>query len=163
MTNSSQSHVTVRFKRMPGNTPDMGEHALPLPRYETPGSAGFDLRASIPVDSELVIAPGELQAIPTGFMIVVPLGFEAQIRPRSGLAFKHKITVLNTPGTVDSDFRNECLVLLFNAGKEPFRVTRGMRIAQMIVAPVTQVAMVETDEVEDTTRGAGGFGSTGLR
>lgn len=135
---------------------------LPLPAYETPGAAGMDLRAAMAEGEPLTLQPGERALVPTGFVFQVPDGFEAQVRPRSGLAFKHGITCLNTPGTIDSDYRGEVKVLLINLGQEAFSVSRGMRIAQMVVAPVTQVRVVEQSEASATQRGAGGFGSTGV-
>jgi dUTP pyrophosphatase len=135
---------------------------LDLPAYETKGAAGMDLRAAIEDGETLTIAPGKRALVPTGFIFEIPEGFEAQIRPRSGLAFKHGITCLNTPGTIDSDYRGEVKVLLINLGEEPFEITRGMRIAQVVIAPVTQVRVAEITEVSETARGAGGFGSTGV-
>ncbi|WP_029620024.1 dUTP diphosphatase [Pseudorhizobium marinum] len=135
---------------------------LPLPAYETPGAAGMDLRAAVAEGEPLTLQPGERALVPTGFVFEVPDGFEAQVRPRSGLAFKHGITCLNTPGTIDSDYRGEVKVLLINLGQEAFVVPRGMRIAQMVVAPVTQVRVMERSEASTTPRGAGGFGSTGV-
>jgi dUTP pyrophosphatase len=135
---------------------------LDLPAYETKGAAGMDLRAAVGEAATLTIAPGKWALVPTGFIFEIPEGFEAQIRPRSGLAFKHGITCLNTPGTVDSDYRGEVKVLLINLGDEPFDITRGMRIAQMVITPVTQARVAEIAEVSETARGAGGFGSTGV-
>ncbi len=135
---------------------------LDLPAYETSGAAGMDLRAAVDADAPLTISPGKRALVPTGFIFEIPDGYEAQIRPRSGLAFKHGITCLNTPGTIDSDYRGEVKVLLINLGDEPFEITRGMRIAQMVIAPVTQVRVAEITESSATTRGAGGFGSTGV-
>ncbi|MEF0940058.1 dUTP diphosphatase [Rhizobium sp. BR 362] len=135
---------------------------LDLPAYETKGAAGMDLRAAVEEDATLTIAPGKRTLVPTGFIMEIPEGFEAQIRPRSGLAFKHGITCLNTPGTIDSDYRGEVKVLLINLGDEPFDITRGMRIAQMVIAPVTQARIAEITEASETSRGAGGFGSTGV-
>jgi dUTP pyrophosphatase len=135
---------------------------LDLPAYETAGAAGMDLRAAVPESEPLTLAPGKRALVPTGFIFEIPPGFEAQIRPRSGLAFKNGITCLNTPGTIDSDYRGEVKVLLVNLGEEDFVITRGMRIAQMVVAPVTQVRFAEIGETTETTRGAGGFGSTGV-
>ena len=135
---------------------------LPLPAYETPGAAGMDLRGAVAEGEPLTLQPGERALVPTGFVFEVPDGFEAQVRPRSGLAFKHGITCLNTPGTIDSDYRGEVKVLLINLGQEAFVVSRGMRIAQMVVAPVTQVRVMERSEASTTPRGAGGFGSTGV-
>ncbi|MDI7864770.1 dUTP diphosphatase [Rhizobiaceae bacterium n13] len=134
---------------------------LDLPAYETDGAAGMDLRAAVDLDLPLVIEPGKRVLVPTGFIFEIPEGFEGQIRPRSGLAFKHGITCLNTPGTVDSDYRGEVKVLLVNLGEGPFEISRGMRIAQMVIAPVTQVIVAEISAITETARGAGGFGSTG--
>lgn len=135
---------------------------LDLPSYETAGAAGMDLRAAVTDAEPLTLAPGKRALVPTGFIFEIPVGFEAQIRPRSGLAFKNGITCLNTPGTIDSDYRGEVKVLLINLGEEDFVITRGMRIAQMVIAPVTQVSVAEISEVTETVRGAGGFGSTGV-
>lgn len=134
---------------------------LPLPAYETAGAAGFDLRAALPSDRQIILLPGKRILIPTGFIFEIPEGYEGQIRPRSGLALKDGITCLNAPGTIDSDYRGEVKVLLINHGEEDFAITRGMRIAQFLIAPVTQVAFEERVTVEETSRGAGGFGSTG--
>jgi dUTP pyrophosphatase len=135
---------------------------LALPAYETSGAAGMDLRAAVGADAPLVLAPGRRVLVPTGFAFQIPDGFEAQVRPRSGLAFKHGITCLNTPGTIDSDYRGEVKVLLINLGDEDFTIERGMRIAQVVMAPVTRMAVNEGTELDETSRGAGGFGSTGL-
>lgn len=134
---------------------------LDLPTYETAGAAGMDLRAAVPDHEPLTIAPGARALVPTGLIMEIPQGFEGQVRPRSGLALKHGVTCLNTPGTIDSDYRGEVKVLLVNLGTEEFRVTRGMRIAQLIIAPVTRVTIIEASLANDTARGAGGFGSTG--
>jgi len=134
---------------------------LPLPAYATEGSAGMDLLAAIPEDYEL--APGKRLLVPNGIAIELPPGFEAQVRPRSGLAAKHGITVLNTPGTIDSDYRGELKTVLINLGDAPFVITRGMRIAQMVIARHERSELVETAELTDTARGAGGHGSTGLQ
>ncbi|ODS96871.1 MAG: deoxyuridine 5'-triphosphate nucleotidohydrolase [Devosia sp. SCN 66-27] len=134
---------------------------LPLPAYETAGAAGMDLRAAVPEDRPMLILPGRRALVPTGLVFEIPEGFEGQVRPRSGLAFKHGITCLNTPGTIDSDYRGEVKVLLINHGDEEFYVERGMRIAQMVIAPVTRVAIDERDLAGSTDRGNGGFGSTG--
>ena len=136
---------------------------IALPAYETAGAAGMDLRAAVPANAPLVLEPGRRALAPTGFIFEIPDGYEGQVRPRSGLAFKHGVTCLNTPGTVDSDYRGEVKVLLVNLGEEPFVIERGMRIAQMVIAPVTQVAVREGTEASETARGAGGFGSTGVR
>jgi len=133
-----------------------------LPSYETGGAAGMDLRAAVPADQPLTLKPGERALVPTGFIFEVPHGYEAQIRPRSGLAIKNGITCLNSPGTVDSDYRGEVKVILANLGQDDFTIERGMRIAQMVIAPVTQVAVSEVTETSETARGAGGFGSTGV-
>lgn len=135
---------------------------LPLPRYETAGAAGMDLIAANPADAPVILAPSQRALVPTGLVIQLEPGYEAQVRPRSGLALKHGVTVLNAPGTIDADYRGEVQVLLVNLGQEPFTVTRGMRIAQMVVAPVTTVVPVEVDDVDETERAASGFGSTGL-
>ncbi|WP_312357858.1 dUTP diphosphatase [Agrobacterium sp.] len=135
---------------------------LELPSYETGGAAGMDLRAAVPADQPLTLKPGERVLVPTGFIFEVPHGYEAQIRPRSGLAIKNGITCLNSPGTVDSDYRGEVKVILANLGQDDFTIERGMRIAQMVIAPVTQVAVSEVTETSETARGAGGFGSTGV-
>ncbi len=137
------------------------EHAadLPVPAYESAHAAGMDLMACIPADIDL--APGRRALIPTGFAIALPEGFEAQVRPRSGLAVKHGVTVLNAPGTIDADYRGEIAIILINHGEAPFVIRRGMRIAQMVVAPVSRVVWRETEDLDETARGAGGFGSTG--
>ncbi|MEE1612428.1 dUTP diphosphatase [Microvirga sp. CF3016] len=135
---------------------------LPLPRYETAGAAGMDLVAANPGDAPIILQPMQRALVPTGLVLQLEPGFEAQVRPRSGLAFKHGVTVLNAPGTIDADFRGEVQVLLVNLGAEPFTVARGMRIAQMVIAPVTMVEPVEVRQVDETDRAAGGFGSTGL-
>jgi dUTP pyrophosphatase len=134
---------------------------IDLPAYETTGAAGMDLRAAVPEDRPLLILPGRRALVPTGLVFEIPAGFEGQIRPRSGLAFKHGVTCLNTPGTIDSDYRGEVKVLLVNLGEEDFVVTRGMRIAQMVIASVARLALEEGSLASATTRGAGGFGSTG--
>jgi dUTP pyrophosphatase len=135
---------------------------LALPAYETAGAAGMDLRAALDAQAPLTIGPGERALVPTGFVFEIPAGFEGQVRPRSGLALKHGITCLNTPGTVDSDYRGEVKVLLVNLGTEAFVVSRDMRIAQMVVAPVVQARVTESTISGETTRGSGGFGSTGI-
>jgi dUTP pyrophosphatase len=136
---------------------------LPLPAYETTGAAGMDIRAAVPQDKPLVLRPGSRALVPTGFIFEIPTGYEIQVRPRSGLAFKNGVTCLNTPGTIDSDYRGEVQVLLVNLGQENFVIERGMRIAQLVVAPVVQAAMQERATAGATERGAGGFGSTGLQ
>jgi len=147
--------VTVAIRRLP--------HAgdLPLPDYATADSAGLDLLAA--VDKTQTLAPGARMLVPTGLAIALPGGLEAQVRPRSGLALNHGVTVLNAPGTVDADYRGEVGVILANLGAEPFAITRGMRIAQMVIAPVTRIVWKVLDELPATVRGAGGFGSTGTQ
>ena len=130
---------------------------LPLPDYATAGAAGMDVVAA----EDVTLAPGARAAIATGFALAIPNGYEVQVRPRSGLAFKHGVTCLNTPGTIDSDYRGEVKVILANLGQEPFVVERGDRIAQLVPAPVLRADLVEVDSLDATTRGAGGFGSTG--
>lgn len=136
---------------------------LALPAYETDGAAGMDLRAAVAVDAAVVIEPGARMLVPTGFIFEIPHGFEAQIRPRSGLAFRSGITCLNTPGTIDSDYRGEVKVLLVNLGDLPFTLERGARIAQMVIAPVARARLEERNEAAATLRGEGGFGSTGTQ
>lgn len=132
-----------------------------LPSYGTEGAAGMDLRAAVPADRPLVIAPGERALVPTGLTIAVPPGYEAQVRPRSGLALKFGITCLNSPGTIDSDYRGEVGVILANTGSEPFTINRGDRIAQMVIAAYEKIAWEEVSNLSETQRGQGGFGSTG--
>jgi len=134
---------------------------MPLPAAATAHSAGYDLCAC--VDAPLSLKPNARAAIPTGFAIALPPGFEGQVRPRSGLALKHGITILNTPGTIDADYRGEISVILINSGETDFTIERGMRIAQLIVAPVTSLDWIECDSLDDSARGTGGFGSTGLK
>ena len=149
--------TTVNIRRL--------QHAegIPLPAYQTPEAAGFDLVAAIPAENPATLSPGDRMLVPTGLIFELPPGSEAQVRPRSGLAAKFGITVLNSPGTIDSDYRGEVSVILINLGKEPFTIKRGERIAQMIVAPVTRADLREVAEVTATVRGAGGFGSTGTK
>lgn len=147
------TQVEIAVTRLPHNAD------LPLPAYETAQSAGMDLAAAI--DAPVTLAPGERAMVPTGLAIALPAGYEAQVRPRSGLAAKNGVTVLNTPGTVDADYRGEVKVILINLGTDPFEVERGMRIAQMVIAPVTQARFAEVETLTETARGAGGFGSTG--
>ena len=132
-----------------------------LPKYETSGSSGLDLAANI--DANIIINPGKLAIIPTGLAVSIPKGFEIQIRPRSGLAAKKRITVLNTPGTIDADYRGEIKVILINHSDEIFTVEKGLRVAQMVICPVIQASLQEVDELSETTRGEGGFGSTGTK
>jgi len=134
---------------------------LPLPSYQSSQAAGLDLLAAIA--SSFTLAPGERKLVPTGIAIALPGGYEAQVRPRSGLAAKHGVTILNSPGTIDADYRGEVQVLLINLGGEAVQVERGMRIAQMVIAPVSQAKWCEVDALPDSTRGAGGFGSTGQK
>jgi len=145
--------LEVKIRRLPG-----GED-LPLPTYQSKDAVGMDLHAAVTAD--VTLAPGAVAAIPCGFAVALPSGHEAQIRPRSGLAAKHAISLVNTPGTIDPDYRGEVKVLLINLGLEPFVVTRGMRIAQMVVMPVPRVAWSVVDELPPTPRGEGGFGHTG--
>lgn len=136
-------------------------HGLDCPAYQSAGAAGFDIQAALAPDAPLTLAPGARALVPTGFQLALPDGYELQVRPRSGLAMRHGITVLNAPGTVDSDYRGEVKVLLVNLGDEPFRIARGERIAQGVVAPVSRAVLLEADTLPDTIRGGGGFGSTG--
>jgi len=147
--------TTVRVERLP--------HAegLPLPAYETGGSAGMDLRAAVADDAPLTLAVGARALVPTGLRLALEVGFEAQVRPRSGLALKHGLTCLNAPGTIDSDYRGEVGVILINHGQEAFVIRRGDRIAQMVIARHEQAQMLEVEALDETARGAGGFGSTG--
>lgn len=149
MTNS----IPVAIKRLPHGAD------LPLPAYQTDDAAGMDLYAA--VDGPMTLAPGEYALVPTGLSMALPSGYEAQVRPRSGLSAKHGVTVLNSPGTIDADYRGEVKVILINHGKAPFEITRGERIAQMLIAPVTHAILEEVETLPDTVRGAGGFGSTG--
>jgi dUTP pyrophosphatase len=146
--------IDVKIKRIDSNSKD-----LPLPKRMTEHAAGFDLCAG--VAEPTTIEPGQILVVPCGFAMALPEGYEAQVRPRSGLASKHGITLINTPGTIDSDYRGEVKVPLINLGKEPFNVERGMRIAQMLVLPVPRVNLVEVKELDETPRGKGGFGHTG--
>ena len=134
---------------------------LPLPAYQTAGAAGLDLVAAVPDGEPMTLAPGTFRLIPTGLVLALPQGTEGQVRPRSGLAAKHGVTVLNAPGTIDADYRGEVQVLLINLGTEPVIITRGMRIAQCVIATVTRAIFVEVPTLDQTVRGAGGFGSTG--
>ena len=136
---------------------------LPLPAYETADAAGMDLRAAVPEDEPIVLKPGARIAVPTGLAFAIPSGFEGQVRPRSGLALKSGITQVNTPGTIDADYRGEVKVILINLGQEDFTIRRGDRIGQMIVAPVIQASWAEVESLDETARGAGGFGSTGAQ
>ena len=135
---------------------------LPLPKYETEGAAGLDLFAATKEDTKIIVPPRKAEMIPTGIAISVPSGYEAQIRPRSGLAAKNGITVLNSPGTIDSDYRGEILVMLINHGIKDFEILRGMRIAQMVISKIEQFNLISVDELDTTDRGKDGFGSTGI-
>jgi dUTP pyrophosphatase len=135
---------------------------LPLPKYETEGAAGLDLFAATKEDTKIIIPPRKAEMIPTGIAISVPSGYEAQIRPRSGLAAKNGITVLNSPGTIDSDYRGEILVMLINHSNKDFEILRGMRIAQMVISKIEQFNLISVDELDTTDRGKDGFGSTGI-
>jgi dUTP pyrophosphatase len=148
------TEITVHVARLPHGA------GLPLPQAQSRHAAGLDLCAA--VDAETVLAPGGRALVPTGLTIALPPGYEGQVRPRSGLAVKHGVTVLNAPGTIDADYRGEVKVLLINHGSDPFVVERGMRIAQLVIAPVGAVALIEVEVLESTARGAGGFGSTGM-
>lgn len=145
----------IQFKKLP--------HAadLPLPQYESSAAAGMDIRAAL--ETPVTLKPGERTLIPTGLQMAIPVGFEAQIRPRSGLAIRNGITMLNTPGTIDADYRGEVKVIVINHGLEEFTVNHGDRIAQMVIAPVTQFPVKEVKELDETERGEGGFGSTGIQ
>ena len=143
--------ISIQLKRLPH-----GE-GLPMPAYASAGAAGMDIVTA----EDFTLDPGQRMAVPSGFAIAIPDGYEVQVRPRSGLAFKHGVTCLNTPGTIDSDYRGEVKVILANLGSEPFSALRGERIAQLVPAPVQRAVMAEVDELDDTDRGSGGFGSTG--
>ncbi len=146
--------ITVQMRRKPGC------EDVPLPRYMSEHAAGMDLSAAC--EQDVVLAPGQTRLVPCGFYLAVPPGYEAQVRPRSGLALKHGILLPNSPGTIDADYRGEVCVILHNAGPEPFAVQRGMRVAQMVIAPVMQAELVEVERLPDTARGDGGFGHTGV-
>ncbi len=149
------STVTVQVRPLPHFA------GLELPAYETSGSAGMDVRAAVPEGEPVTLKPGERAMVPTGLSVAIPEGYEIQVRPRSGLAAKQGLTCLNTPGTIDSDYRGEIKVILINLGAEAFVIQRGERIAQLVLAPVTRLAWSEVDALDETQRGAGGFGSTG--
>lgn len=150
------SKLSVSFVQMP--------HAagLPAPAYATADAAGMDLSAAVEDDAPVTLAPGERAAIPTGIQFAIPQGYEGQVRPRSGLALKNAVTVLNAPGTIDADYRGEVKVILVNLGSEPFEITRGMRIAQLVFAPVVRASLAQAATLDETQRGEGGFGSTGI-
>jgi dUTP pyrophosphatase len=149
--------VDVQILRLPHGAD------LPLPSYQSVHAAGLDLLAAIPAAAPMTLARGERALVPCGIAIALPHGFEGQVRPRSGLAVRHGVTVLNAPGTIDADYRGEVMVILVNLGAEPFAITRGMRIAQLIIVPVARARIAEAPALDTTTRGAGGFGSTGMR
>lgn len=154
-SDSPTSGLTVRLLRLP--------HAegLPLPAYQSAGAAGFDLLAALPEAEPLALRPGQRALLPTGLIIELPEGHEGQVRPRSGLAFRHGLTLLNSPGTIDADYRGEVKVLLINLGQEPFTIRRGDRIAQLVIARIERVTLVQAETLGVTARGEGGFGSTG--
>lgn len=145
--------IKVKIARQPGC------EDVPLPKYMTTHASGMDICAAIVED--IVLRPGERKLIPTGFSIALPIGYEAQIRPRSGLAVKHGISIVNAPGTIDADYRGEIKIILINLGEEPFTITRGMRIAQMVIQKVPQCELIEVDRLDETPRNSGGFGHTG--
>jgi len=145
----------VRITRLPHG------QGLPLPSYQSALAAGLDLIAAVPAGAPLAVRPGDRVLVPTGLAVALPEGTEAQVRPRSGLAVRHGLTVLNAPGTIDADYRGEVQVLLVNHGREPVNITRGMRIAQMVIAPVARARLCEVAALDQTERGSGGFGSTG--
>lgn len=147
--------ITVQFQRLPDN-PD-----LPLPTYATEGAAAFDLRAAVPATQPLILAPGARALIPTGFALAIPDGYEMQIRPRSGLALKNGISLVNSPATIDADYRGPLGIILINHGQDPFTVNRGDRIAQALITPAPQAHFVEVATLPETARNTGGFGSTG--
>ena len=151
------SKIEVRVVQLPHGA------GLPLPQYQSDQAAGLDLLAAVPEDAPLVIAPGRHAMVPTGIAMALPQGFEGQVRPRSGLAAKHAVTVLNSPGTIDSDYRGEVAVLLINHGLEAFQIARGTRIAQLIIAPVVLATLRQVEILDETVRGLGGFGSTGTK
>jgi dUTP diphosphatase len=150
------SEAVVRFLRLPHGAD------LPLPAYQSPGAAGMDLLAAVPADAPVVIAPGERALIPTGLAVALPTGTEGTIRPRSGLAVRSGLSVLNAPGTIDADYRGEIGVILINLGDESFKISRGMRIAQFVIQPVVRARIQEVGQLDETPRGSGGFGSTGI-
>ncbi len=147
-------HITLKFKRL-GNNRD-----LPMPVYETDGSSGMDIRAS--VDEPVILKPGEIRLIPTGLSVSIPAGYEGQIRPRSGLALKHGIGMVNSPGTIDSDYRGEIGIIIINWGAGPFTIRRGDRIAQMVITRVRRAEILEVEDLSSTDRGDGGFGHSGI-
>jgi len=150
------SPVTLRLCWAEG-----ADQSLPLPAYQTPGAAGADLCANLPDRGRVLLEPGQRALIPTGLRMAIPPGYEVQIRPRSGLALRHGVTLVNTPGTIDSDYRGDVGVIVINHGQEMFEIPHGMRIAQMVLAPVVVADFAVVEALENSTRGAGGFGSTG--
>ncbi|MBV1698001.1 MAG: dUTP diphosphatase [Hyphomicrobiales bacterium] len=152
---SGDTRVQLRIMRLPHGAD------LPLPDYHSAQAAGLDLLASVPDGAPVEIAPGKRAAIPTGIALALPAGYEGQVRPRSGMALQHGVTVLNAPGTVDADYRGEVQVILVNLGSEPFLVRRGMRVAQLVIAALTRASVVEATHLDSTARATGGFGSTG--
>jgi dUTP pyrophosphatase len=154
MAKKKSAAITVRIQRLAHGD------GLPLPAYQSDGAAGLDLLAAVEEKAPMVLAPGQRALIPTGLVLEIPAGFEAQVRPRSGLALKHGVTVLNSPGTIDSDYRGEVKILLVNLGEEPFAVRRGERVAQLVVASVIAARLKVSEALSATGRGAGGFGST---
>jgi dUTP pyrophosphatase len=155
-TKKTSANLAVKVSRLPN------AKGLKLPAYQTDDAAGLDLLAAVPDDNPMTLEPGTRAMVPTGLMFALPTGTEAQVRPRSGLAAKHGVTVLNSPGTIDADYRGEISVILINLGSEPFTIQRGDRIAQLILAPVTRANLMEVKILNTTTRGTGGFGSTGI-
>ncbi|WP_299683996.1 dUTP diphosphatase [uncultured Tateyamaria sp.] len=149
-------NVPLKLMRTAQADPD-----IPLPGYETDGAAGADIRANLPDGRTVTVAPGARALIPTGIAMAIPRGYEVQVRPRSGLALKHGISLVNSPGTIDSDYRGEVGIIVLNTSADPFEVSHGMRIAQLVLAPVVQAAFDAVETLDDTARGAGGFGSTG--
>ncbi|MGD9739235.1 MAG: dUTP diphosphatase [Bauldia sp.] len=146
---------SVLVRRLPA------AEGLPMPAYKTAGAAGLDLVAALPEGTPVMLSPGQRSLVPTGLAVEIPVGFEGQVRPRSGLALEHGLTVLNAPGTIDADYRGELKVLLVNLGPVPVTISRGMRVAQLVIAPVVQAVLVEAEALSATPRGSGGFGSTG--
>lgn len=157
MTQATTGTINIKCTQLPHGAD------LPLPAYETSGAAGMDLMAAIPAGEDIVLEPGERRLVPTGLSIAVPPGFEAQIRPRSGLALRHGITMVNAPGTIDSDYRGEVGVILINLGQEPFTIRRAERIGQMVIAAYVQADWQVAVSLDETQRGSGGFGSTGTK
>lgn len=157
LTGAHMGKVTIGIMRLPHG------QGLELPAYQSAGAAGMDLVAAVPEDAPMKLPSGARKLVPTGLVLQIPEGYEVQVRPRSGLAIRHGITLLNSPGTIDSDYRGEVMVMLINLGAEPVTIERGERIAQIIVTPVVQATLVEVKTVSETERGAGGFGSTGTK